>query len=195
MPPIFDAILDRFERCEPMTVETFPGRVLDAVAEIAEAERHVGMTADGQVIAGQWVADLFQTRAMIGNLGPAEWEHVAAFLVALTERAPVKDSPAYAAERMLLGALAWELRAYASSAGEPVGLHADLRAASSRQEERRILDRLEASRQAFHDHITDVIEAGRAQRDLQVSRAPEPPLAGPSSPAPAHDELEVSDWF
>lgn len=188
-----------------ITAET----VAAAAAEIAreDRERVTGWTPDGQLIAGSWVADLFMTRSMLGQFGPAEWEHVAAFLSALVARAPVSESPAYAAERTVLGALAWELRAYAASAGEPVGLEADLRAASSRQEELRILARLEASREAFHDQLAAAAPpvAPRAvwtpdPDEFPVATAiaagePLPPAAPDAAPTDPPDQPEVPAWL
>lgn len=166
--------------------------VVAAQEATLEAERGATVLPDGKLVAGQWVADLYSTRMLLGNLAPAEWEHVAAFLFALLERQPVAGSQAYAAERMLLGSLAWELRAYAGAAGEPVGLHADLRAASSKIEEQRIRDRIEASRAAFHEHISRVIDDGHAWLQRQASEPADDIPEAPSQPATAE---EVPGWL
>lgn len=184
-------------------------RVVAAVAEIAQEDRErvTGWTPDGQLIAGQWLADLSLTRGLVGNFGPAEWEHVAAFLTALIERAPVRESPAYEAERGILGALAWELREYARSAGEPVGLEADLRAASSRQEEQRVLARLEASREAFHAQLAAAAPPVEPRPpwdpdpdDFPLATAiaagePLPPAAPDAAPIEAPDAPEIPAWL
>ena len=206
-PPIMKASAPK-PAASPATAITAES-VAAANAEIAQEDRErvTGWTPDGQLVAGQWVAELYQTRGMLGNLGPAEWEHVAAFLTALLERAPVKESPAYEAERILLGALAWELREYARSAGEPVGLEADLRAASSRQEEQRLVARLEASREAFHAQLA----AAAPPVELRPEWTPDPdefplataiaagepllPAAPDAAPIEAHDEPEIPAWL
>jgi len=73
------------------------------------------------IMIGQTVADLGMTRAMLASTTPREWESVASFLIRVLDREPFVHSPRYSGERILLGALSNELRAYARAAGEPVG--------------------------------------------------------------------------
>lgn len=127
-----------------------PSRVVAAASEMRAEERTDSPTPP----------DLYSTRAMLGSLSPREWEHIAVTLNGVLSRAPVKDGEGYAAERMLLGALAWELRMGAHAAGEPVGLQADLRAATTRVAARRIELAIESERQLFHDHISSVLRSG-----------------------------------
>lgn len=79
------------------------------------------------LIVGEMVADLGMTRAMLATTVPREWERIASVIVALLDRYPFKNEPRYSGERIILGAFANELRAYALAAGEPA-TEADLRA-------------------------------------------------------------------
>lgn len=79
------------------------------------------------IVVGQMVADLGLTRSMIASTVPREWERTASLLIAILDRFPFRESPRYSGERVLLGALANELRAYALAAGEPINI-VDLRA-------------------------------------------------------------------
>lgn len=141
-------------------------------------------------------------------------EEVAAYLTALLERAPLKTSRAYEAHRMVLGSLATELRGFAAAAGEPTGLQADLRAASSQAEERRVAERIDAAAVAYDRHVDDILlehAARRAQMDPYVTgtviadmdlaergsarsrRRTPPPLTSPPRPtmSPAGCETDV----
>lgn len=109
--------------------------IVQATVAIRDAE--LGFpTIGGDIVIGQMVADLGLTRSMLATTVPREWERVAAVLLALLDRYPFKDGPRYAGERILLGALANELRAYAVAAGEPVS-SIDLRAPDVREQEAR----------------------------------------------------------
>jgi hypothetical protein len=92
------------------------------------------------IVVGQIVADLGLTRSMIATTVPREWERVASVLIAMLDRSPFRDSPRFSGERIILGALANELRAYAMAAGEPVGV-TDLRAPEVIAGEREARDR------------------------------------------------------
>jgi len=98
------------------------------------------------------------TAYAVDTLSPRELEELAAWLKALLEREPTRSAQAYAPHRIVLGTLADQLRGYARLAGEPVGLEADLRAATSQAEERRIRARIADQRAAF-DREFDAQEA------------------------------------
>lgn len=105
--------------------------------ELARFEHH-----GSDVLVGEMVADLGATRSMLGNTTPREWERIASVLLALLDRHPFRDGPRYSGERIILGAFATELRAYARLAGEPTA-DADLRApdviAGEREAEARVM--------------------------------------------------------
>lgn len=101
--------------------------VLSAVISLRQEEAQRFTASGVDLIVGQTVTDLGLTRSMISTTIPREWERVASVLLALLERQPFRDGPRYAGERIILGALATELRAYAAAAGEPAG-ETDLRA-------------------------------------------------------------------
>src|SRR3954471_19488591 len=84
-----------------------------------------------KVVAGGVVVSIGFTNAAVKDLAPREWEELAAYLLALLEREPVKSRGAYTAHRIVLGSLATELRGFATAAGEPIGLQMDLRATST----------------------------------------------------------------
>lgn len=148
---------------------------------------------DRAVVGRQAVMDFTQVGVFASLLAPREWEEVAAYLYALVERAPLKAAPAYLAHRTIIGAIAGELRGYARLAGEPVGLEVDLRAATSRAEELRIRERIDAQAIAMDRHVDDVIEQTRVQRTWDASHpAPEDPTAddvdfGEGAPADEDD--------
>lgn len=104
------------------------------------------------------------TNATVKTGSPAEMEKLAARLFTLIERAPFKASADYQYDRMVLGALATELRGFAAAGGEPTGLEADLRAATSKAEEQRIRARIADQQAAYDRHIDDVLLAQAAQR-------------------------------
>lgn len=152
---------------------------------------------DRAVVAGQLVMDFTQVGVFAALLAPREWEEVAAYLYALLERAPLKAAPAYLAHRTIIGAIAGELRGYARQAGEPVGLEVDLRGATSKAEELRIRERIDAQAIAMDRHVDDVIEQARVQRTWDAAhREPadqqEDPVTDtitPAAPQPTADEL------
>lgn len=109
-----------------------PTSVAAASAALDEQERQ----------EAAWAIALDLTGYAAATLAPRELEEVAAYLFALLEREPTKSGPVYAPHRIVLGQLAAQLRGYAMLAGEPVGLEADLRAATSQGEERRIRERI-----------------------------------------------------
>lgn len=125
------------------------------------------------VVGRQAVMDFVRVGVYVSLLAPREWEEVAAYLQALVERAPLKDGKAYLAHRTVIGAIASELRGYARLAGEPVGLEVDLRGATSKAEELRIRERLDAQAIAMDRHVDDVIEQTRVQRTWDEAH-PEP---------------------
>lgn len=130
----------------------------------AEAVAAEVVTFDAQeraIVAGQVVLNFSHAGILATLFPPREWEAVAGYLFALIERAPLAASPAYLAHKTLLGAIASDLRTYARIAGEPVGLVADLRAASSQAEERRIRERI-ADQAAALDRMLDGIELDQA---------------------------------
>lgn len=74
---------------------------------------------DSPIPGGRVVANLGMTRAWVAELTPAEWDSVASLLYAMLAREPVKSSPRYQAERILIHTFAQELDSYARSAGLP----------------------------------------------------------------------------
>lgn len=141
-----------------MTAEARP---LDA-GEVVAAARSFD---EPDAVAGGQLASLGFTRASVAMLSPREWEVLAAWLFAQLERAPMKSSPAYTGHRIVLGGLANELRGYAHSAGEPVGIQADLRDTKSQAEEQRLRARLADQEAAYDRHVDDVLLAEAAQRE------------------------------
>lgn len=124
-------------------------------AEIATAQITFD-EEDHAIVAGSVVTSLGFTAAAVGMLAPREWENLADYLTGLLDREPLTSSRIYAGHRIVLGNLASELRGYAFAAGlRPSG-----------------------SAEAFHDHITEVIEAHRAE----VSPATEPSIPTPEAP-------------
>lgn len=146
--------------------------------------------------AGDVVVSIGFTNAAVKDLAPREHEELAAYLFALLDREPVKGSPVYAAHRIVLGSLATELRGFAAAAGEPVGLQADLRAASTQAEERRIRERLDGQRAAATRHYDDVLTEHHRRRDVDdhIPDEPEPDEEGPMAPvSPAATTAETDD--
>lgn len=125
-------------------------------------------------LAGEVVVTIGFTNAAVKDLAPREHEELAAYLFALLEREPVKSSSPYAAHRIVLGSLATELRGFAAAAGEPVGLQADLRAASTQAEERRIRERLDGQRAAATRYYDDVVMDHHRGRDDDTHIPDEP---------------------
>jgi hypothetical protein len=149
--------------------------------EAVEAEVVAFDERDRAVVAGQIVLDFSHAGVLAALLAPREWEQVAAYMLALVEREPLRSAPAYLAHRTILSAVGSELRQYARLAGEPVGLEADLRAATSQADERRILARIadaEAAAHRRHDELLLEQAAYRAQEVQDGPRATEDLLEG-----------------
>lgn len=143
------------------------------------------------VVGGQAVMGFGELAAMTAMFSPREWEEVAAYVLALVEREPVKTSPAYLPHRTILAHLGHELRGYARIAGEPVGLEADLRAATSQAEEQRIRQRMyddQLARERFHD---DLLLADAAQRATSQPSDPEGEPIDPEPDAAPATETDV----
>lgn len=147
---------------------------------------------DGEAkrVAGDVVVSIGFTNAAVKDLAPREWEELAAYLVALLAREPVRSSGAYAGHRVVLGALATELRGFAAAAGEPVGLLVDLRGAASLAEEHRIRERLDGLHAAFDRSIDDTILTHAIQRE---SGRHDPEEDAPEDPSPAATPTETDD--
>jgi hypothetical protein len=159
------------------------------------AERDL-LDGEERRILGGLVVGLAFTNATVKDLAPREMEEVAATLFALIERAPFKSSRSYAPLRMVVGALASELRGFAHAAGEPVGLEADLRAAWSQKEERQVRQRLADQAAAWAREVDDAILAHHAmsmydgppepdeeEEPPQQPHTPPTPTEGPDAPA------------
>jgi len=148
----------------PIQSAITPEAVAAAQIEFDEQDRAV-------LVAGRQRALLnFQTTGLLAcDLAPREWEEVAAYLYALLDREPVKGGQAFAAHRIVLGSIAGELRGYASVAGEPVGLEVDLRAATSKAEEQRILERMDDRHRAQVRRLDDVALQQAAQHQAPVA--------------------------
>jgi hypothetical protein len=142
------------------------------------AERDL-LDGEERRIVGQLVIGLAFTNATVKDLAPREMEEVAAYLLALLDRAPIKTSPAFQPHRMVLGSLASELRGFAAAAGEPVGLQVDLRGSGSQADEQRIRARLADQAAAFERSIDDAIAAHVAQSLYQGAHEPEDVLQEP----------------
>lgn len=145
---------------------------------------------EAKLVAGDVVVTLGFTNATVKTGSPREWEESAAWLFALLSREPLKSSPSEGFKRALLGSLATELRGFAHAAGEPVGLQADLRAASSQQEERRLRERLDADSAAYDRHVDDVLAAQTAQR-IAAQHYEEMTAPDPADATPATEEPDV----
>lgn len=135
--------------------------------------------AQGRVMVGGELLDFGATGVLAALLAPREWEEIAAYVLAVVEREPVRSSPAYQAHRIVLGSFANDLRNYARMAGEPTGLVADLRAATSQAEERRIRERIADQQLALERHLDDVALQQQAQHRVADVVGPEPPLPDP----------------
>lgn len=161
-------------------------------AESVELEVIQFDARDRAVVAGQVVIDFTQVGVIVSLLSPREWEEVAEYLFALAEREPLKSGRDHVAHRTVIGAVAGELRGYAHAAGEPTGSLADLRAASTRADERRILARLADQDAALERHVDDVIADHHAQTATLADSEPEPEEE-PTSPPPAAPAPETTD--
>ena len=116
------------------------------------------LDASGALIVRSVIADLGFTRSMVPLVSPAEWERIARFLFALLDRAPLAgDGSGWAAGRMILGALASDLRTYAHAAGEPVGFDLDLRNATSKAEERDVRQRMDLVNRRFDKRLEEIV--------------------------------------
>lgn len=153
---------------------------------------------DRLVLGDVVVVSIGFTNAAVKTLLAREMEEVAAYLVALLERAPLRTSAAYAPHRIVLGSLATELRGFARAAGEPVGLLADLRAAGSLAEERRIRERLADHVIAHERYLDDAIVAHHARSSHPGATARDEPeeemTDQPPAPPPTRESFDVSDW-
>ncbi len=144
---------------------------------------------DARVVLGEVVVTIAFTNAAVKTLSPREMAELGAYLRALIDRAPIKgQSPAYAPHRMVLGQLATELEGFAAAAGEPIGLEADLRAATSKAEERRIRERLADEAAAYDRHIDDVLLSHAAQQATTTLEEPAPDKAT-SAATPETDDV------
>lgn len=163
---------------------------VDAVTRALQADDQAAADA----VAGEIVCNLGFVRMTVASMVPREWEAVAAYLYALLARAPIKGSSAYEAHRMVLGMLALELRTYAQQAGEPVGLEADLRAASSQAEEQHIRARM-ADQAAARDRQLTEIELEQAAYHAHMRPDPaeeENPIERIAAPSP--ENVDVDAW-
>lgn len=122
------------------------------------------LDTDKKHLAGDVVVSIGFTNAAVKDLAPREHEELAAWLFALIAREPFRSSPAHTGHRIVLGALATELRGFAAAAGEPVGLQADLRAAGTQAEERRIRARIADQERGFTRFVDDVLASHAYQR-------------------------------
>lgn len=161
---------------------------------------------DGQAkrIAGDLVVSIGFTNAAVKDLAPHEWESVAAYLFALIGREPARSSPAYVGHRIVLGALASELRGFAAAAGEPVGLQADLRAAATQADEKRIRQRIADQQAAFDRHVDEVLLTQSVRREID-DHIPDEPMASdhgeedaieePPTAAPPSEIDDALSWL
>lgn len=123
-------------------------------------------------IAGDVVVSIGFTNAAVKDLAPREHEELAGYLFALIDREPLKTSRAYVAHRHVLGSLATELRGFAAAAGEPVGLQADLRAASTKAEEQRIRERIDGQAAAARRYADEMFLSLPPRRDDHIPDEP-----------------------
>lgn len=144
-----------------------PEAVAAAQIEFDEQDRVVLATGPERTLLNFQI-----TGALASSLAPREWEEVAAYLFALLEREPVKSSPAFVAHRVVLGSIAGDLRTYARVTGEPVGFEADLRAATSKAEERRILERMDDQRRAQVRRLDQVALEQSVQHQAHTATDP-----------------------
>lgn len=158
----------------------------------AMASEQVRLDAQDRGIVGDVVMTLGQAALLLPLLIPREWEEIAAYLFALLEREPMKSSPAYAPHRMILGQVASELRTYARIAGEPTGLEADLRAARSQDEERRIRA-LIADREAALDRTLVDLEVQTWYEHAPATVNPPQPEEPPAMPSAPPATTETRD--
>jgi hypothetical protein len=156
------------------------------------AERDL-LDGEERRILGEVVVGLAFTNATVKDLAPREMEEVAATLFALIDRAPFKTSHAYAPLRMVVGALASELRGFAHAAGEPVGLEADLRAAWSQKEERQVRQRLADQAAAWSREIDDVILAHHAMALYDGPAEPQHEEEPPDQATNPRESIESPD--
>jgi hypothetical protein len=173
-----------------MVAEQVTGR-LNAPGVVEAFER---FDAEDRLVVGQQVVASNAINWALRDLAPREWEDIASYLFALVAREPLKSSPTYAGHRILFGYLANELRSFAASAGIPVGLEADLRAASTKAEEERIrmliLER-QMGRDRYLDEIQQVEEMAHdnALATARRSQEEEPPIdEEPAAPATEPDD-------
>jgi hypothetical protein len=100
------------------------GRHLEDLADMFAAgpEPDSERPVDSVPIPDPIIRSLPVTQWAVATVLPHDWLHVADFLSGILARAPLREAPGWDAERIVLGALASELRANAVEAGEPVEL-------------------------------------------------------------------------
>lgn len=76
---------------------------------------HVLAPNELDLLLGTTVTDFGGTRSMLSLTTPDEWRSVAALVMGLLDRSPLKDGH-YSGERIILGTFANELAGYAASA-------------------------------------------------------------------------------
>lgn len=146
------------------------------------------LDAEEKRLAGAVVVSIGFTNSAVKDLSPREHEELAGWLFALIAREPLKSSPAFTGHRIVLGALATELRGFAQAAGAPVGLQADLRAASSKTEEQRIRVRLAEQEQGYARFVDDVLASHAYQRVPGPPLEEEPIAQAPAAPTETDDD-------
>ncbi len=167
--------------------------IVSSITPESVAAAAVTFDAQDRAVVGDVVLTLGEASVLLPLLAPREWEQLAAYLLALVDREPVKTSPAYAGHRVILGAIAHELRTYARIAGEPVGLEADLRAATSKAEERRIRERIADQEAAAERRLDDIALATAAQMRHDPEHHEEVPAEQPTPPPIA--EVRDDAWL
>lgn len=114
------------------------------------------------------------TRWTLVDLEPSSLERVAAYLDALMQREPMRSGSGWENERIVLGCLVTDLRSMVMAAGEPVGVHRDLRDARTRQDEELARARADGAIGAYDRLITDAIEEDLRTGALHRDPGPAP---------------------
>lgn len=149
-----------------------------AVEPAAEREGRATAAA-GHYVPVNEATFLPVTRSLLVGMVPSSWIHVASFLRGLLERAPLRSSPGWEHERLVLGALVTDLEYAARSHGEPEAYPMDLRTREERTRDVALLQRIEALRQA-HRRLADAQAAALAPST--VTTETEAPDDGDSVP-------------